>query len=130
MPPERIKYLSDEDAERYGLVGTDPVYDEQQTARKAARYGTTSADYRRRDALSEQLCWPGGHWPPPTGTTREELRDASHCKAAMLYGLSKSEYLRRREISDRVCEKHRVSGDLQPLLACLLAVMVDGKSTY
>ena len=125
-PPNQIKILSYDEMQRFGLVGSDPVWDEQQTARRAARFGLTSAEYRRREASSYERCRP----PNAPAPTDEEFRNAGVCVAAMLYGLPKQEYLQRQVISDRVCGKYLTRGDNPRYADCSKAIMVDGKSAY
>jgi len=55
-PPESIRILSDGDLRLFRLDGLDSAYEEKKTAEKARKYNLTSAEFRRRDIKSRDLC--------------------------------------------------------------------------
>jgi hypothetical protein len=46
--PNELKKISNEEARRLTLIGTDPAFEEAEFAASARRYGITSAEYRER----------------------------------------------------------------------------------
>jgi len=55
-PPERVRYLTVSELEKYRLVGKDPNHDEYETAKNAKTWNLSSAEYRKRDAQGNQKC--------------------------------------------------------------------------
>jgi hypothetical protein len=87
--PSEIRVLSGGALQSSGLNAPDPVFDELRTAHDAWRYGTNSAEIRRRRVVSDR-CHPQG----------------SHnyvCGEAIMYGLSESEYRRRSDRTRNIC---------------------------
>lgn len=58
VPPERIRYLSPDDIQSFGLGDIDPVEGELQDSSMAARIGISKQEYLRRKALAEDVCEP------------------------------------------------------------------------
>ena len=56
IPPEKIRWLSDEDRNAYGLGSMDPVYAETIVLDGAKRYGITPAEYRVRTERAKSEC--------------------------------------------------------------------------
>jgi len=54
--PEDMHRLTSEEVERFGLGGTDPIYDERKTAAAAALYGLSSYQFREKSIEAKQQC--------------------------------------------------------------------------
>ena len=57
IPPENVRWLSQEDLNKYGLGHMDPVYAEMQVLEGAKKYGITPGVYRARDQIARYKCW-------------------------------------------------------------------------
>jgi len=87
--PSEIRVLSGGALQSSGLNAPDPVFDELRTAHDAWRYGTNSAEIRRRRVVSNR-CHPQGSYNYV-------------CWQAVMYGLSESEYRRRDDRIRNIC---------------------------
>lgn len=56
IPPEKIRWLSNDDLNAYGLGFVDPIYAETVILDGAKRYGITPAEYRARDERAKSEC--------------------------------------------------------------------------
>lgn len=56
IPPDAMRNLSAAELKTYHLEGDDPAWDEHVVAQRASAIGITSAEYRRRKVLSDDLC--------------------------------------------------------------------------
>lgn len=86
IPPESIRYLTEQEATNLGLSAPDPVWDERDVARQAADRGTTSMEFRRRRAQVDPRCF------------RFAITDGERyliCEEATLLGLSTKVYRER-----------------------------------
>lgn len=59
VPPDRGRYLSAIELERFRLTGSDPAYQEQADAQEASSYGLSREEYYRRKARSDATCRQG-----------------------------------------------------------------------
>jgi len=59
VPPDRVRYLSSLELQRYRLLGTDPAYQEQSDTQTAARYGLSRQEYYRRNSRADTVCKQG-----------------------------------------------------------------------
>ena len=59
IPPNRVRYLSSAELQRYRLLGSDPVYQETSDLREAGRYGVSRQEYYRRKARADTVCRQG-----------------------------------------------------------------------
>lgn len=87
--PSEIRVLSGGALQSSGLNAPDPVFDELRTAHDAWRYGTNSAEVRRRRAVSERC----DHQSSQTYV----------CGEAVMYGLNENEYRRRNDRMRSIC---------------------------
>ncbi len=55
-PPEMMKMLTVKQLHSFGLLDRDPVYDEKDVASKAAYFGLTSAEFRKRSVEAAAYC--------------------------------------------------------------------------
>lgn len=58
VPPETIRYLTDDELQRFRLSEDDATWDEKQVAMKAEIYKLSSAEFRRRNAVYVERCLP------------------------------------------------------------------------
>jgi ATP-dependent protease ClpP protease subunit len=56
VPPQRVRWLSAEDRQHYGLGFLDPVYEETAVLAGAKKYDVSPNEYRRRDAIAKSAC--------------------------------------------------------------------------
>ena len=59
VPPDRVRYLSAAELQRYRLAGPDPAYQERTDNQEAARYGLARDEYYRRRTRAEADCRQG-----------------------------------------------------------------------
>lgn len=57
-PPERVKILSDEELNSFGLKGEDVVSEEITDSNNARHYGISKTDYLQRKSLASEICNP------------------------------------------------------------------------
>jgi len=88
--PSEIRVLSGGALQSSGLDAPDPVFDELRTAHDAWRYGTNSAEVRRRRAVSKRC-------------DHQSANNSYVCGQAVMYGLSESEYRRRDDRMRSIC---------------------------
>ncbi len=55
-PPEAMRMLTLKELRSFGLVARDPVYDEKVVAGRAAYFGLTSSEYRKRSVEAKDYC--------------------------------------------------------------------------
>ena len=72
----------------------DPISDELTVARRAAEYGLSTEEYRRRDSEADAHC----DYDPVNQT-----QDWSNCRESLYWGLSRSVYLQRSDIARKRC---------------------------
>lgn len=109
VAPDEIRVLKRPELERLRLFGTDPTFDEFQTAQRAAMYGMTSAEYRRADAESMDRCPMDVNF----GT----------CREAVILKIPLSEVQRRETKVRQVCPTREAGKFYQ----CYRDIMVLGK---
>lgn len=105
VPPGEVKYLTLESAKMYRLFGRDPVFEEQQVAELAARYGITSAEYRRRAASTEAKC------QMPQSMSAKATNDWWACRESVLLQIPLKVYAERQNIFYREIEKYTQADD-------------------
>lgn len=91
VPPEEMRWLSAAALSSYRLTGTDPTYDERNTAWHADYYGITSAEYRRREANMLSRC---------TQTTYDQFKN---CREPFLWNLPPTTYQARKDKMEATC---------------------------
>lgn len=89
-PPEKIKYLTEDELKIYRLDGVDASFDEWQTAKTASNYGMTSSEYRTKNQVFSRLC------------QRDNGLDLA-CHEARMRGISTNELKRRYELANKNC---------------------------
>jgi len=100
VPPERIRLLTYDEVEKFMLAGEDPIHQERVLAREAHRYGTTSAEMRRRQALADQMC----RTPPRSWS--DAFRDDPNfypCSESIKYAITVQTFLSRENRIRDVC---------------------------
>jgi hypothetical protein len=125
VPPDRMERLTPDELSRMMLDGNDPVYDERVTAASARTYGTSSAEFRRREARAAQQCrhlW----------LCDQCAEQRQTCFEAVRYGLSERVFLERRREVERRCAAEQTAAvnnwnplSIQALEACKLRVLVQ-----
>ncbi len=90
--PEDIQILSEYDVQRFMLNSPDPVWDELVVAREAWKYGTSSAEFRRRRTIVESRCFA-----VPVN------QNTSRCVEAGYWGISANDYRARQELKESIC---------------------------
>lgn len=121
--PEAVKWLTEADLEKYGLLGSDPIEDEISTAEMASYFKLTSAEYRQRQEGALQACLPLLRGRPPANlhrTTDEKSRDPFLiCVDAEILLQARAEVARRYERARSRCVEYRD--------ACWQAIVVAGR---
>jgi hypothetical protein len=90
VAPQDMRILSAEALQNFGLNSSDPIFDEMRTAHDAYRFGTNSAELRRRQAIANQ-CLLSGH------------QEVESCMFSVFYGLIETEYKKRKQRVAEVC---------------------------
>lgn len=91
IPPEKMKMLTEAEIADFGLDAPDPVWDEEDVAKQAAKYATTSSEYRIRRVSVNSQCHEETRHPSPA--TSQAYID---CKEAVLQGQDVSSYRVKR----------------------------------
>lgn len=97
IPPEEIRYLTESEQQQYGLLGSDPAWNEKQVARQASFYGLTSAELRRRDAMANTRCVYRGTEQYPPDFFFE------NCRNVIRWGLTEEQYKLKEQRTRVVC---------------------------
>lgn len=127
VPPEKVRFLSEEEVDRYRLKGEDAEWNERQTAKQAYMYGVTSAEFRRREAKADASCQmpsaPVGKMPDAAASSKYR-----NCKESILYQVGVAELEKRQAILRRVGkELVKKTKDEGVLSKCIRAIMVEGR---
>ena len=111
IPPESIKILSYDELVKYRLWGQDANYEEQMTAKSAARFGITSSEMRRRSLVAEKKCnpydrrnetWLYGEY------LLKNLDEVLSCQDSIYWGLDISEFkIRSKSLQFLACKALR-----------------------
>lgn len=89
-PPDEIKYLSIDQLTNYRLTVDDANYEESETLRRAAFFGLSSLDYRKRMAKASTLC-------------KSDAPENESCRLAVLLDISIREAGRRINLYKARC---------------------------
>lgn len=94
-PPEKIRYLTVNELEKYRLIGKDPNYDELETAKNAKRWNLSSSEYRKRDAIGNEKCQYLGD--------QKRYVEQINCWQMTILGISNDEYQKRISRAKTIC---------------------------
>ena len=122
-PPERVRFLSQDEAERLRLFGTDTAHDEQETAKSAWLYGISSAEYRERRLRAEQDC----RAVDGKGRKLWTLDEATPYALALLLNSSPQEASRRLALTRQRCKPSTPPGNEDTIRNCVRNVFVNGR---
>lgn len=93
ISPRKVKYLSKDELERYGLTGTDPYFEEAAAAREAGELEISKQElYKRKNQQDECMRF--------FYVSKVEM---VNCRMASIYGISIDEYVKRTELAKREC---------------------------
>lgn len=95
ISPGRVKFLSKQELERYGLSESDPYMEEAISAGKAKDLRISKAELLKREARIEAEC--------EYLLKRRASDSYVTCANSILYGVPQSEYVVRDERANRVC---------------------------
>ncbi|MDB5544756.1 MAG: hypothetical protein JWO64_1905 [Hyphomicrobiales bacterium] len=116
IPPDEMRLLAQPDARRIGLNGVDPAYDEMRTAREAAQYGLSSAEWRHRLTSLDRECGREADM-----RSREALRGREECqnklRERVLWGFDEATFARLNLSSANRC--HVMAPDSPERRACV-----------
>lgn len=115
ISPERVRYLSQTEAERLRLVGQDSALDEQETAKSAWLYGISSAEYRERRSRAELNCGA----VDGKGRKVSSLDESAPCALAILLNVSASEVARRKAQVRLQCQQSVAQQDKELIRNCV-----------
>lgn len=90
IAPGKIKFLNDDELERYGLSGTDPYVEEADMTERADSLRISKQEYLELEAKKEKVC---EYSNPEYGA----------CATATMYGITLNEYKRRAARAEREC---------------------------
>lgn len=108
IPPHRIKTLSRDQLERYGIADDAPDVEQAENERLARAIDISMPEYLRRKALGEKNC-------------REQ-----ECRVATWIGISTKELKRRQEAASAIC----AGVDLREIEGCAQAVLYRNAKSY
>jgi hypothetical protein len=86
VPPDKIRYLTEQQASQLLITGTDPVWEEREVGREAYRLNLSSSEYRHRREAVETTC------KSPRSPQYRDCSDRIYFK-----GIPTAEIARRRE---------------------------------
>jgi hypothetical protein len=122
VPPEKIRILSDEETEAFGLEGTDPVEQEFRDSHDASYYGISKTELLQRKANVDKACpFP---LPGPDFIQRGHAHD--DCVNAYMWGLSVPTYKARDTRARDVCSGYAKT-NLSEAQSCYRAVLLGEK---
>jgi hypothetical protein len=114
VPPEEIRFLTEDEMQRCRLTGEDAEWNERSTSKLAYMYGLTSAEYRSREAKAESACtYTSGKIK---GLTDYECRDR------ILLAIDKAELAKRKAIAHRELDRFTNKDEK---LKCYRAIMAQ-----
>lgn len=90
ISPGKIKYLNEDELERYGLSETDPYVEEADMTESADSLRISKQEYLEREAKKEKEC---KYSNPEYGA----------CATAIMYGITLKEYKRRAARAEHEC---------------------------
>ena len=115
VPPEKIRILSDEETEAFGLSGTDPVEQETRDAMDADRYGISRTELLRRKTNVDKVC-PN---PLPGPDFIQRWNAHNDCTEAYMFGVPLATYKARQARGRDVCSRYRYDkADLSEARSC------------
>lgn len=95
ISPGSVKFLSEQDLERYGLSGIDPYREEADSAYQAKELKISKQELLKRKANIDRDCQ---HY-----LSKSQSENFGICAVATEYGISMDEYRRRDELAKRKC---------------------------
>jgi hypothetical protein len=116
VPPEKIRILSDEETEAFGLSGTDPVEQEARDAMDASKYGISKTEYLRRKADVRKVC----PLPRPGPNLEQRLNAQIDCSEAYMFGVPLPTYKARAARAKDVCSGYKPGEEYR---SCYLRVL-------
>jgi len=119
IPPSEIKLLTYEDMETYRLNQDDPAWDEKRTSILASRYGLTSSEYRRLDAIADDVCKKS---IKTSKRTESQTLDDSYCREAILFKVDKEKIKRKFPMIEAKCMANEVD-DTEKLFSCMRIIL-------
>ena len=100
IPPERMRLLTTDELEQFGLGQIDPVHEEKTIADEAWALAISSFEYRRRRDDARRMCATGDRRHAEDTSFRSPQRD---CENARIWGISIEEYLARSRRANASC---------------------------
>lgn len=100
IPPEKMRILTREEVDGFGLDDIDPVEQEVRDANEADLRGISRLEYMRRVSEASQICWAG----IGPNSSRDEFQNAFDCEAAYSWGLNTRVFKERRD-NVRICRQ-------------------------
>jgi len=91
VSPLKVKYLTEDEREAYGLGQHDPFEEQAYLARRAKRLGISLQELLRRRAEANVTC---------------KSNNGLDCLMSIELGISRTEYLRREALADKVCPSY------------------------
>jgi hypothetical protein len=113
IPPEKIKFLTNDELTRYRLNIPDANNEESRIAKIAGQHNITSAEYRKRDLFADSQC-----------KNSSSLGYDSECKNRIMLNITQIELERRRARAINLCPSD-VSKEIHE--SCLIKIMVLGQ---
>jgi hypothetical protein len=101
VPPEKIRILSDEELEAFGLSGTDPVEQDTEDATDASNYGISKTECIQRKASLDRVC------PSLDLYSASSAQAWSDCREAYMFGLDLTTYKARAARAKNVCSGYK-----------------------
>ncbi len=92
---DSVKFLSEQDLERYGLSEMDPYTEEADSAYQAKELKISKQELLKRKAKIDRDC--------QRYMNKTQSENYGICAVAILYGISMDEYRRRDELAKREC---------------------------
>jgi hypothetical protein len=102
VPPEKIRILSYEETEAFGLSETDPVEQETRDAMDASWYGISKTELLRRKANIDKVC-PS---PLPGPDFTQRINAYMDCRNAYMWGVPVPTYKARYARGKDVCSRY------------------------
>ena len=94
IPPEKIKFLSKDELQRFGLAQNDPAFQDSIDSDNARSYGLSKTEYLTRKAQAYNICLVHTAWAWRAAKTMEERQQAlaldQKCEQEVISGARKN----------------------------------------
>lgn len=119
IPPNDIKLLTYEELQTYRLNQKDAAWEEKQNSMIASRYGLTSSEYRKLDAVADDICVKTNKH---SKKSESQALDESYCREAILFKVEKEKIRRKFPLIEARCLTIETD-DAEKIYSCMRIIL-------